>query len=125
MEIDLENEFKTEVSTKNNRRMDIYLETDNSIVCIENKIFAGDQENQLSDYWEEISTRAGKKKKAYLIYLSLDGHKPSEGSIDPNVWSKLITKGSAFKLSYHDIEKWLKSSNRLKTGVEENEVALF
>ncbi|MGL5254582.1 MAG: PD-(D/E)XK nuclease family protein [Brevinema sp.] len=124
-ECDTKNKFQTEVTTTENRRMDIYLETDNSIVCIENKIFAEDQENQLKDYWKEIKKRAGKKKKAYIIYLSLDGYPPSEFSIEPKEWKKLSNENIAYTLSYHDIEKWLKNCEQLQRGIDKEVLFLL
>ena len=117
-------EFKTE-KFANGRRMDIYLESDDMIVCIENKIFSGDQFKQLKDYWDYIDKRKNKRQKAYIIYLTLKGTPPSEDSIDSNEWKKLIKNKNAYCFSYSQIENWLKSCVRLKTNIDESEKLLL
>ena len=60
-------------------RIDIIIEDGKRAVIIENKIYAPDQKNQLLRYHNY-----GKKKfpKGYeLLYLTLDGHDPSDGSL--------------------------------------------
>lgn len=86
-------------------RIDIILEDGHHAIIIENKIFAGDQENQLVRY-----NNYGKKFKSnnyVLLYLTLNGHKASEYST------------SNLKLDYKcisyesDILKWLDSCVKL------------
>lgn len=60
-------------------RIDIIIEDGKRAIIIENKIYAPDQKNQLLRYHNY-----GKKKfpKGYeLLYLTLDGHDPSDGSL--------------------------------------------
>lgn len=78
-------------------RIDIFIKDDHdNIIVIENKIFAGDQDYQLERYWNST------KRKAQIIYLTLDGHTPSKKSYGNNL------SLSSFKcLSYHDIKAWL------------------
>lgn len=69
--------------TDENRRIDFTLETDKNIIGIEMKIDAGDQENQLYDYYEELEKRAnnkGKEQGIKLFYLTLFGDESSEYS---------------------------------------------
>lgn len=53
-------------------RIDIYLESAGQYIFIENKIYANDQQNQLGRYHTY-------RKQARLLYLTLDGAKPSDG----------------------------------------------
>lgn len=98
-----------EKSTDSRRRIDILLETDPYIIIIENKIYAGDQEHQLIDYYHW-----GKKhypsKRVLLCYLTLDGSKPSINSLPAEKLKKLESDGNYFSLSYsNDIIDWLQS----------------
>ena len=52
-------------------RIDIYLESGGEYIFIENKIYAGDQQNQLARYLAH-------KTNARLLYLTLDGKEASE-----------------------------------------------
>ena len=64
-------------------RLDISVENNNgSYIIIENKIYAGDQENQMKRYWNYAQKMCESDTNKYrLIYLTLDGHEPSEGSL--------------------------------------------
>ena len=67
-------------------RIDIIIEDGKHAVIIENKIYAPDQKNQLLRYHNY-----GKKKfpKGYeLLYLTLDGHDPSDGSLGGKEYGK-------------------------------------
>ncbi len=66
---------KTEEAYSNGR-MDIVISSGDVAVVIENKIYAGDQEDQLKRYKEEwLEAQSGKKQA--LLYLTLDGHEAS------------------------------------------------
>lgn len=68
-----------EFCTKDQRRIDIYIEIGKFAFPIEVKIYAGDQNNQCDDYFKSAAKAPnGKMKKMY--YLTLDGHEPSEDS---------------------------------------------
>lgn len=70
-------------------------------VIIENKVDAGDQENQLLRY--DNYAKKYFKKDYRLLYLTLDGHKPSASSIDNKELDKLHL------ISYRkEILEWLK-----------------
>ncbi len=53
-------------------------ESEKRLIIIENKIYAGDQENQLRRYYNYAKEHF---KNYCLIYLTLDGHEPSETSL--------------------------------------------
>lgn len=85
-------------------RIDIYIEDNNGHhVIIENKIYAEDQAKQMKRYWnyaQEISHN--EESKYCLIYLTLDGHEPSKGSLCG------LKPDDYICLSYkYDIMKWL------------------
>ena len=57
----------------------ILVKDDNgSLIIIENKIYAGDQENQLLRYYNYAKENSNDFR---LIYLTLDGHEPSKESL--------------------------------------------
>lgn len=79
-------------------RIDIILEDGHNAIIIENKIYAGDQDNQLLRYYNY-----GKRFEDFrLVYLTLDGHEASETSTGSNNEVKYNT------LSYGvDVINWL------------------
>jgi hypothetical protein len=82
----------------NNRRIDIYIEDNNLTIAIEAKIYADDRDNQLKDYFEFIKN----KNNPYLIYLTLDGHEPSENSVNG------INTTNIIQISFKDeIYNWI------------------
>ena len=83
-------------------RVDIYLEdtTQKSVVLIENKIHARDQDRQLERYHNHITN--SKKGKGKLLYLTLKGKEASEES------KKDLKEEDYFCISYsEDIFSWL------------------
>lgn len=58
-----------EFATKHRRRIDILIETPSSLIGIENKPFAEQSENQLSDYQKDLEERAGIRKPR-LLFIS-------------------------------------------------------
>lgn len=60
-------------------RIDILIETPESAIIIENKIFAGDQPKQLLRYYNYASSKRY-KNGFKLVYLTLDGASPSADS---------------------------------------------
>ncbi len=76
-------------------RIDIYLESGGEYVFIENKIYAGDQQNQLARYLAH-------RTNARLLYLTLDG-------VDASEWSAGGLTADQYQLfSYKkDIAGWL------------------
>lgn len=86
-------------------RIDIYIEHPDRNIIIENKIFAADQLNQLYRYHQF-------DKKACILYLSLEGSRPSNeslGSLDIN---------NVKCLSYQtDIVNWLNTCIEKSTSL--------
>lgn len=75
---------ETEHSTYEGRRIDIYVEIFGEkpfVLAIENKPYAGDQENQVLDYLKYLE---GKTSNFLLVYLSSSGQGPSEWSFPHN-----------------------------------------
>lgn len=79
-------------------RIDIIIEDGKNALIIENKIYAVDRPNQLIRY----ENYAKQFSNYYIVYLSRDGHEPSEGSAGSDRIDNLIC------LSYRDhILSWL------------------
>ncbi len=73
-------EVRCEKKTTSGRKIDIYIEfEDTTIIAIENKIWAGDQDDQVKDYITYIDEQS--KTNFLLLYLSPYGRKPSDKSI--------------------------------------------
>lgn len=78
--------------------IDILITDNNHAIIIENKIYAGDQHEQLKRYHEYTKNLY---YKPTLFYLTLDGHKPSEQSV-----GNLLEQPTS--ISYKvEITKWL------------------
>ena len=91
-----------ELATEDQRRLDIVVESPNLIIGIEVKIDAGDQKAQLHDYYTELASRAGNRKTALLVYLTLDGKAPSTYSL------KNLKQENVHCLSFsQDILQWI------------------
>ena len=71
-------EVKTEVLTNEGRRIDMVISTKSFYLPFEAKIWAGDQDAQLWDYYEFAKKQGKDVPKVY--YLTPDGHKPSAQS---------------------------------------------
>lgn len=67
-----------EDKANDDRRVDIAIYIGNTVIPIEVKIWAGDQKNQLWDYYNYYFKRSEDKK---IYYLTPDGHDPSEDSL--------------------------------------------
>jgi len=82
----LEREYPFRTSAGKTGRIDILIETETSICAIENKIHAKDQPQQLDRYFEFIEERARKPnphQEVFVLYLTLDGSEPAEGTWTP------------------------------------------
>lgn len=91
-------------------QIDILLSNDEFIICIENKINAGDQDYQLIRYHDYL--RKQPKKYQILFYLTLEGAKASDKSTQysnpKNQKIELIDEKNYYCLSYrNDILIWL------------------
>lgn len=92
---------RREHRTDTNRRVDITVEFGDReyIVGIENKIWAADQKNQVSDYTKYFETHFG--TDAYtLLFLTPDGREPGDGSIVEPERKILMENGKLRILSY-------------------------
>ena len=98
-ETELENaEVVLEEHTDKNRRIDIVIHLSTEVYPIEVKIWAGDQDEQLYDYWEYCKKLNARK----IYYLTPTGWKPSEKS------AKGLPRNAIKCLSFQDdIMKWL------------------
>ncbi len=102
----------------NGGRIDILIKDSNNIISIENKIYAGDQENQLIRY------RNYEKKINQVYYLTLFGNEASDfstldisNSIE-NKEYKLENGKDYFTLSYsYDILNWLKLCHQKSVNI--------
>lgn len=83
-------------------RLDIIAYTDTHAIIIENKIYAGDQYNQLLRYHKYAES--GYKNKTWILYLTLNGGSPSDESK-----GEQMEEGKDFySISYaSDITNWL------------------
>lgn len=88
-----------------------------SAIIIENKIYAGDEKNQLLRY----KKYAKKFKDPQIFYLTLDGRNPSKDSVGDNN-TKRYWKNISYK---KDIKEWLDDiekqslDNNSKTGIKQ------
>lgn len=83
-------------------RMDIVIHCGDDAIIIENKIDAGDQEQQLLRYYHYAQRVV--KGKFVILYLTLDGKEATEWSTN----QKLIAGEHYFQISYRDdINAWL------------------
>jgi hypothetical protein len=96
----------TEDGTYKNRFIDIALWDDSFFVPIEVKIGAPDQQRQVADYYEHAKN-INKDDKVPLLYLTLDGHEPSDFSKDD------VGENAYVKLTFRDdILPWLEACAR-------------
>ncbi|WP_323066107.1 PD-(D/E)XK nuclease family protein, partial [Aeromonas jandaei] len=65
-------EVRREDLTRSGRRIDFTISTKSHLIGIEMKIDAGDQCNQLNDYYDELFFRAKNNKKISIFYLTLN-----------------------------------------------------
>ena len=108
-------ELKDEVSVSkevsfNNGRVDILIEDKDNIIIIENKIYAGDQDEQLLRYYNSIKSL---NKNKILVYLTPDGRKPTKYSLgmknsDSSI-DERINNLNVYPLSYNNIKNVIKT----------------
>lgn len=94
-------------------RIDTYLSNKHFNICIENKIFADDQDFQLIRYKNFLDNKTGK----WLFYLTLDGDEPSKKSTMNDKLEVALKRNTDYHcISYReDILKWLQEC--LKSSV--------
>ncbi len=96
-------------------QFDIMLEKkDEARIVIENKIFAGDQNNQLFRLYQDA--RKDFDGQVKLIYLTLDGSQPGEDSLESPVQDDVSLSQDEFQcISYRDeIIPWLEECSKLQ-----------
>lgn len=95
---------ETEKPTSDNRRMDIYLTNGKKYgICIENKPYARDQKDQLSDYYKELKNR--EHSYQHLVYLSQN--LPSDYSVKSEDLEQWQTNNEFSHISYNKLVNWL------------------
>ena len=95
-------------SIESKRRMDLFIQSDNFEIIIENKIGAGDQPNQLQNYYSNrINENKIIKDNIFVVYLTRYGNKPSEFSINKVLMKKLEKENKIYYLSHDDMSNWI------------------
>ena len=90
--------------------IDLFLEYENAIIVIENKINAHDGKRQLAKYIEECE----KKPQVYkfYFYLSLWGDSPSETSLSADIKTFMQEQKRFGIISYDDIAGWIEDCEK-------------
>lgn len=101
----------TEEKSTPNGRIDIFIESSikdkKFIIIIENKIYAGDQENQLERYYNYYLKQGFTDQQILIIYLK-DGENPSSTSIKKELRERLSANDILINMSYkEDVASWL------------------
>ena len=100
------------------KNIDIYITDGNKHIIIENKVYAGDQKNQIERYIEIIEEENKKLEMndILVVYLSLDRREPSSYSlgslsIDNGIVQRVTKEIALFKSIHYknEILKWLES----------------
>lgn len=92
-----------EKEIKEKRRIDIYLDFGSTgVIGIENKPWAGDQKDQLSDYAKDLASY----KKSWLLLYFCNGE-PSKESIKPDELEKIKESGNFIHIEYDQVIAWL------------------
>lgn len=90
--------------------LDISIKNNDFYIIIENKVWAGDQDDQLHRYSK--TTHNG--KEPIIIYLTPDGSSPSTNSLGN------LTKDDIIMLSYRkNIQEWIKNCNEVVSSSNE------
>lgn len=102
-------EVTCEKIIENSRRIDLYIKFKDRIIAIENKIWAIDQDKQISDYAEHLAKR---KDNFLLLYLTPYGKPPSSESVEKTHLEKLEKNNNFKTISYTNeisilIDRWL------------------
>jgi hypothetical protein len=105
--------IECEKNTHNNRYIDIAIEnkTQKQMIIIENKIWADDLDNQLSDYYQFGINLYKKHENIYIIYLTPYGRRPKENSFSKEINQPV---NGITCISYeNDIIDWLESCKKI------------
>lgn len=87
----IEREYPTDLSDgkKGKRRIDVLIELNDTVVVIENKVFAGLSQDQLKDYYDYICLRDVKYKNfsnKIFVFLTPNGDLPNDGKNYDDKW---------------------------------------
>jgi len=108
-------EARTDRLDWHKRRIDILVETPTLALGIENKPWAADQQEQISDYLLHLSKL--NKERHHLLYISGDGSLPNEGSISSLEREKAEAANRFSTMGYADLHAWLSDAVRLCDSV--------
>lgn len=97
-------EFQTRHAAHAGRFMDIVVEYEGHVLMIENKAGAGDQPGQLIAYRTDLAKRFANYN---LVYLTPDGHRPSESSMPSEQVEAELLGDRIILASYGDIANWV------------------
>lgn len=114
-------ERATDLIEASQRRIDIEFQVGNICLAIENKPWACDQVEQITDYNKQLVKRYG-ENHYLLIYLSGTGEPPSEESIAENKREALIDSGHLKILPYRE---FIPCVNQFKTHCQSERVRYF
>ena len=114
-------EKATDLIETSQRRIDIELNIGNIGLAIENKPWACDQIDQISDYNKQLLKRYG-ENRYLLIYLSGTGEPPSEDSVAEKEREALTSSGHLKILSYRE---FITCVNRFKKDCRSERVRCF
>ena len=93
---------EVEKTIEDDRRLDIYVQFGDYCLAIENKPYAGDQQNQIKDYLGWLKTQ--RFKRSVLIYLSPQGEPPSQESVESTHLEAELDEDHSFKIMpYHEV----------------------
>lgn len=105
--------------TDSGRRIDLLIETEHDAIVVENKVFATDLDDQISDY-DAYVTSAYSHKNVAIIYLTVDGRDIPPHSLSSRRLTELVESNSLMLASYEDtVLPWLK---QLNTKAQDEEV---
>lgn len=107
---------KTEQATSHlpdnsKRRIDIEISASGFGLGIENKLYAADQADQISDYLSHLQAKYGERHQ--LLYLTAEtGRIPSVASISREKSQAAMEKGHLIVGSYADLVEWIDKARR-------------
>jgi len=104
-------EVPTSDISRSMRRMDILIKIHKFGLMIENKPWAKDQDDQLSNYYDHLKKEF--KENFIIIYLSGDGLQPSKNSINKEDLLNLKKTGNYCQINYPtEFKSWLEQCIR-------------
>lgn len=101
---------ETEKQIIGQRRIDIFLRVGGSVLAIENKPWADDQDRQLHDYAVYTESEAKKEQGSgvwRLVYLSND--EPGEKSLRPDEREKMVKDGHFLRVDFRKAADWVEA----------------